>query len=394
MITSSEVLTPINLCDAITYSDFENQLDENTESGKKNAFNKIKEFYSSLTIYGSIEYPLFLESEVRDKLGLTQRIRRRNLNSRGLVMILAKSLNGSIREQKALTESGLYQTLGSSNSDLANDWYDLIYSVFHQLRLNGQVRLKQIVANHDVEMNALTKYIDDTNKKFKAYKVKATLDLQEQKQITYQAEDEKHRTYGKLKQLENEIDIRQIIRNDPDYNSNINQFTLGEVKKAYMFPIYVYVVNITNHKEKYNNYNLDDYDPLTIEDMEGDILRYIFTRYPVFNFPNNLKCKLVKKLYMVEPKTRILTDKLRDNQYVKCIRNQQGGKYLYHIFEVTMCLVEDILSKLNKDLINIRIRLNDEKYARQRDERIKRDQLRQISYEQREKKYSGEKLNF
>lgn len=373
-----ELSTPINICDALSYSDFENKLD-GTDLDKKNAFIKIQTFYESLTVYGSIEFPIFLESEVRKKLGLSKSIRRKNISDKASLMIMAKGPGGKIRTYKALTERGLYQVLGSSNSVLADEWYDLVYDVFHQLRLNGEVKLKQLIANHDVEMKKLHDSIDNIKENYNQQQIETEVKYNRLRKETSDIECVKNQIGGQLKLLENEIELNKPMHDD----EMDKKLTLNEVQKAYMIPIYVYIVNLTDYKDKYNNYNLNDYDEININDMNGENLRYIFTGNDAPKFPNHMENKLVLTIYTIETGPKALTSRLRNNVYVKCIKRPKGGMYQYPVFEVSMCFVETILNNLNRELINKRIDILEERRSKQKDEKITKEQSRLFIIDQK-----------
>ena len=364
-MTNQIINSPVDVCNEIIYADFENQLDGDNESDKKSSFRKICEFFNSLTIYGTLEYPLFIESEVRKKLNLKKSIRRQNLKNT-FVKIYAESSDGSIREQNALTEKGLYQVLASSNSALANDWWDIIYLVFKQLRQKGEVKLQKLIQTHKLEISKLTKSVEYAKKRHQEYQVEMENKLQNKHLLLCNEEGEKHQISGKLKLLEREIELNREVKNDD------HCLVLDEIQKAYMFRIYVYIVNLKDHADKYNNYDLNMYDEAYVADINGDNLRYLFVSNDSPNFPACFDYKFITMLYIVESGTKLLWGKLHNSPYVKTLYHPKGRGYKYPVFETAMCFVEGVINEINRECISKLISEREEKQRQKREGKLAR----------------------
>ncbi len=357
-----QLITPINLTNELISANF--------ESGEKTSLTKIKELYSSLTVYGSVEYPLFLENDVRKKLNMTKTIRLKNMDENDMVKIYVEDANGIERTKNAFTERGFYKVLGTSKNIYANEWWNLTYIVFKHLRQHGQVTLKNIIRDKDNDIRQLNESIAAITKDYKQSKINYTCDLQEQKAIANTMESEKHQALGQLVIIKRDMDINKSLRDEYVGNSDI---CLDEFRKAYMFRIYVYIVNLTDHKNKYNGYDLNYFDEYSAADMEGDNLRYVFVSTDVPKFPACIEYKFIKIIYVVDSGIKLLLNKLYISDYVKTIKHLNGKMYKYPVFEVSMSIIEEFISTINKDSIAVRIIEREKKQTTRRKEKILKD---------------------
>lgn len=354
----NQPLTPINLTDELISANF--------ESDEKTSLTKIKELYSSLTIYGTVEYPLFLENDVRKKLNMTKAIRLKNMDDNDMVKIYVEDDNGIRRTKNAFTERGFYKVLGTSKNVYANEWWNLTYIVFKHLRLHGGVTLKNIIRDKDGDICKLNNAIQQAKRDHNDLKISSKLRLQEQKALTNNMESEKHQALGQLTIIKQDIDINQPLR-DEYAGSGIS---LDEFRKAYMFRIYVYVVNLTDYKDKYNDYDLNNFDEYVAADMEGNNLRYVLVSTDVPKFPACIEHKFIKVMYVVDSGVKLLLNKLSISDHVKTIKHPNDKMYKYPVFEVSMCIIEELINNINKDSIDHRIIEREKKQTKRREEKI------------------------
>lgn len=379
----SKEIIPIDMSSHLNYEDLADSMDGDTQKAKIKSFDKLKQFFKSLTVYGSIEFPLFLESDIRTKLGLTDRIRRKNISDFTTTFIFIKDPNGKFRKHKAITEFGLYFALGTSNSPEAIIFYKLIYTVFRQLRLKGEAHINKIIKNYESDIKALTNETKRLQIEYKNYKIDTKEELNIEKNKYFNEQMEASHARGKVKELIHDIEINMPLKNSIDRENIV----LQDVYQAYMTPIYVYIVNLNDiskeNNEGYMNYDLTDYDELIINDIDGEELRYIFIKDQLPRFPKYITAKKIKRLYIVDSNTvfKEFIDMLMSHKYSTPITKSNNTSYHPPVFNIALCKVETILNKINKVSIDKRIKKNEAKRRKLLEERITKERCRLLEKE-------------
>jgi len=125
---------------------------------KSDELNKVFPEFSEMTVYGSVEEPLFPGSQVKDLVGIT-RIHYEDLDLGDDYIKTKIQTGGQMREVHMLTEQGLYTLVSRSRTDLGQKFRRFVKVVLKELRLRGQVTLTDALGKLQQELDKKQQFI-------------------------------------------------------------------------------------------------------------------------------------------------------------------------------------------------------------------------------------------
>lgn len=119
--------------------------------------------FKSLTVYGTTEDPLFLETDITKILEFNDMNVARDYQMDKDYVKIKIFTGGQRREVNALTERGLYCAMFKSKSELAEKFKDFVTIVLKSLRQKGSVTLKEACEKLEMQTRLSQKMFDKNN---------------------------------------------------------------------------------------------------------------------------------------------------------------------------------------------------------------------------------------
>jgi prophage antirepressor-like protein len=121
--------------------------------------------FTDLTIYGTVEEPMFASQQIQEMLGITKiHYARDYTEGTDYVKFSGVAKDGKAREQNMFTEEGLYNIIARSRTDIGAKLRKFIKVVFRELRLRGQVTLTDALGKLQRELEHQKKELEHQKK--------------------------------------------------------------------------------------------------------------------------------------------------------------------------------------------------------------------------------------
>jgi prophage antirepressor-like protein len=270
----------------------------------------IEDAFRDIRIYGTIEEPLFVAVDIQALLDLKDmRIARNEHYVEGVdwCRILVRTTGGKRTEQEAiaLTESGLYLALFRSNTETAKQFRRFVIVLLKRLRMQGSVSAEE--ATTDFELIEKNERLEDL------------LDLEK----------------ARVERLRNRLDARE----DPDVEDLKEKLLI--LKKMYMKPLVISLVQPAEHLQDVHEYTLDEF-----VNWDSDICRddvYIWT---VSKSVTSL-ARPITTLYIHTNSTVEMVLEFLKTKKIG-VKNSKG-EYYDSKFETSLEILEDLVETFNRE---------------------------------------------
>lgn len=192
--------------------------------------------FGKITIYGSLEMPLFPVRQVSKFLSIDRiRLDKGEYEiTKDYINTKCISQDGKLREQQLLTEIGLYRVVFRGNSPVCKRFQFFATAVLKELRLVGEVTLTKALEKSKL----LETEIEKQNQKIA--QMENQLEVEHAQMVKYQRDSEKF--YHQKMDAQTKLMVVQHRENQMNmWNKGSAEYQLQQMRERFYKKLYVYV---------------------------------------------------------------------------------------------------------------------------------------------------------